>query len=211
MASSSPQWLRWAREIQALAQNGLHYSENPYDLDRYKQLQAVATEILDQYSDTPLEAIQDLLQTQQGAMTPKVDVRGVVFNDNGEVLMVKELLDDGRWTLPGGWADPNEPPSIATVREIREESGYETRALKVLAVYDRDTQNHTPYVFSIYKLFFHCELIGGAPTTSMETGGVGWFAEDKLPQDLSLGRTTHQQLHRFFEHYRNPALPTDFD
>lgn len=144
-------------------------------------------------------------------MTPKVDVRGVVFNDNGEVLLVKELLDEGRWTLPGGWADPNEPPSVATVREIREESGYETRAIKVLAVYDRDTQMHAPHIFSIYKLFFRCELMGGTPTTSIETGGVGWFTEDALPQDLSFGRTTHAQLQRFFEHYRIPDLPTDFD
>lgn len=211
--SSSPQWLEWARTLQWLAQNGLHYTENVFDKERYQKLQAVAAEIVAHHTDASFETVQAFFTEQIGPSTPKTDVRGVVFNDEGKVLLVKELLDGGRWTLPGGWSDPNETPAISTEREVREESGYEVKARKVLAVYDRDKQGHPSYIFSVYKLFFLCELMGGAPTTSIETGGVGWFAEDDLPDegDLSVGRVRKAQLHRFFEHYRNPDLPTDFD
>ncbi len=211
--SSNGQWLEWARTIQWVAQNGLHYTANPYDKERYEKLLILATQIIATHTHADLNTVQAFLTEQIGPMTPKVDVRGVVFNEKGQVLLVKELLDGGRWTLPGGWADPNEPPSLSTVREVREESGYEVQAVKLLAAYDRDLQGHPSYIFSVYKLFFLCNLIGGAPTTSIETGGVGWFAEDELPieRDLSVGRVRLAQLQRFFEHHRNPALPTDFD
>lgn len=211
--SSSTNWLNWARTIQWIAQNGLHYTDNVFDKDRYEKLQALAAEIIADHTHANLNTVNEFLTEQIGPMTPKVDVRGVVFNDNGELLLVKELLDSGRWTLPGGWADPNEPPSLSTVREVREESGYEVKATKLLAAYDRDVQGHPSYIFSVYKLFFMCEVIGGEPTTSIETGGVGWFAKDELPaeDELSVGRIRLAQLHRFFEHYDNPDLPTDFD
>ncbi len=106
--------------------------------------------------------------------------------------------------------DINEPPSLAVEREVLEESGYQVKAVKLLAVYDRNKHGHPPYIFHVYKLFFRCELIGGQPKESMETGGVGFFAEDDLPP-LSITRTTTSELHRFFEHLRHPELPTDFD
>jgi ADP-ribose pyrophosphatase YjhB (NUDIX family) len=143
-----------------------------------------------------------------GYATPKLDVRGVVFRENG-ILLVKER-EDGGWTLPGGWADVGESPADATVREVREESGFETRAVKLLAVYDRNRHGHTPIPFHAYKLFFRCEIIGGAPATSVETEGVDCFGEDSLPP-LSISRVTPAQIHRFFEHLRNPGWPTEFD
>ena len=78
----------------------------------------------------------DLFACDAGYATPKVDVRGVVFQD-GKILLVQER-SDGMWTLPGGWADVGDSPADAVVREIREESGYETRATKLLALLDRN-------------------------------------------------------------------------
>ena len=139
---------------------------------------------------------------------PFWDAVAVVFRDE-KILLVKER-EDGGWTLPGGWADVGESPADGTVREVREESGYETRAVKLLAVYDRNRHGHPPIPFHAYKLFFRCEWIGGAPAGSYETDGVDWFAEASLPP-LSVSRVTAAQLHRFFEHLRNPHWPTDFD
>jgi len=203
-----PKWLDWARRLQAIAQTGLTYAPNQYDVDRYAEVSEIAAEIMAGGSDGQIAPIRDLFARQAGYATPKVDLRGVVFRDD-RILLVKER-EDGGWTLPGGWADVGESPADGTVREVREESGYETHAVKLLAVYDRNRHGHTPIPFHAYKLFFLCELIGGAPAASSETDGVDWFAEGDLPP-LSISRVTAPQIHRFFEHYRNPQWPTDFD
>lgn len=203
-------WLQWAQKLQAIAQNGLTYSENPFDIDRFQQVQQIAAEIMGTYAQRDPAFVIDLFQQERGYATPKVDVRGAVFQDN-KILMVKERFD-GRWTLPGGYGDVGEPPSLAIEREILEEAGYQTKAVKLLALYDRNhpRHNHPPFEFHIYKLFFLCELISGEPTTSIETEAVAFFAEDAIPT-LSLTRVVPSQITRLFEHYRNPDWPTDFD
>lgn len=155
--------------------------------------------------------IEALLAAETGYTTPKIDVRGAVFDAAGRILLVRETADDGRWTLPGGWADVNQTPAQSVVREIVEESGYIARAVKLAAVWDRATQGHPPMVCSVVKLCFICALEGGAPSTSLETSGVGWFGETEIPAELSLGRTLHAQLVRMFAHWREPGLPTEFD
>jgi ADP-ribose pyrophosphatase YjhB (NUDIX family) len=210
MASTGePRWLEWARRLQAVAQNGLTYSRNPFETERYEAVRQVAAEMMAAGSGAEMELILDLFKGDVGYQTPKVDTRGVVFREDG-ILLVNELLDH-KWTLPGGWADVNEAPSLAVTREVREEAGFETRAVKLLAVYDRVAQGHTPpHPFTAYKLFFRCEITGGAPAASIETGGAAFFREDEIPE-LSLARVTPRQIARMFEHYRHPEWPTDFD
>jgi len=205
-----PQWLRWSKELQAIAQIGLTYSAtNHFDMERYSRIREIASEMMSFSGDMEKGTLLELFQREEGYATPKVDVRGVVFREE-KVLLVKEVAD-GFWTLPGGWADVNESPSESVVREVREESGFETRAVKVLAVYDRSKQGHVPVLpFHVYKLFFLCELIGGEAATSFETSEVGFFAENALPE-LSLSRVTPQQIGRFFDHRRHPQWNTDFD
>lgn len=206
---NSPQWLTWAQALRALAQAGLTYTDNPFDLERYIAIRDIAAEMAALGADTDLPLVRDLFAEQTGYETPKVDVRGVVFRDD-TLLLVRELQDGGRWTLPGGWADIHEPPSRTVEREVWEESGYETRAMKLLLLYDRSRHGHPPHAFSIYKLFFLCELLGGAPADSHETGGAAFFAEDAIPT-LSIGRTTPAEIARLFEHHRHPEWPTEFD
>ena len=201
-------WLDWARRLQAIAQSGLAYEPNQYDRERYEEVREIAAEVMAEGSAGAVAPIRDLFSGQSGYATPKVDLRGVVFRES-RVLLVLER-EDGGWTLPGGWADVGESPADGTVREVREESGYVTRAVKLLAVYDRNRHGHPPIPFHAYKLFFQCEVMGGAPASSGETAGVDWFAEDDLPA-LSTSRVTAGQIRRFFEHYRHPDWPTDFD
>jgi ADP-ribose pyrophosphatase YjhB (NUDIX family) len=201
-------WLRWAQNLQAIAQTGLTYTENPFEVERYEAVREIAAEMIAAHSDHDVDLIRGLFADQSGYATPKVDVRGVVFRDEA-ILLVKERRD-GLWTLPGGWADINDSPAEATEREVYEESGYRARAVKLLACYDRNKHGHPPYGFHIYKLFFECELLGGAPTESIETAGVGFFREDDIPP-LSLPRVTPAQIAHFFEHHRHPRWPTDFD
>lgn len=203
-----PNWLTWARKIQAIGQNGLAYSKDPFDIERFEELRELALEILQNYTDSELPRIRDLFAGEHGHATPKVDVRGVVFNEDA-ILLVRERAD-GKWTLPGGWVDVNESPSESVVREVFEESGYQTKALKLLACYDRNRHPHPPHPYHVYKLFFFCEILGGSPSTSYETDGVDFFKQDAIPE-LSTGRVTSAQIDRFFEFLRSPDLPTDFD
>lgn len=208
-----PQWLRWARALQAHGQNGLYYAQDPFDCERFAAVQGVAAEMLSAGSDVSLEVVDGLLAEQAGYATPKVDVRAAVFCE-GRILLVRER-SDRLWTLPGGWADVNESPAEAIEREVWEESGYRAKAIKLLALWDRSRHEHPPHAFYIYKIVFLCELVEGeraddAQGSNLETDGAGFFAEEALPP-LSLGRVTGAQIARLFEHVRNPDLPADFD
>ena len=200
--------LTWARKVQAIAQNGLTFAQDPFDRERYTQLQELAASIVSAELDIPLGKAKALWEKEEGYATPKVDVRGGVF-DRDKVLLVRER-SDGKWTLPGGWVDVNDAPSEAVEREIYEESGYRAKAIKLAALVDRNRHPHPPLVHHIYKLFFLCERIGGAATLSHETDGVDFFPVNALPE-LSTGRTLSSQIERLYQHQLNRDLPTDFD
>jgi len=201
-------WLELAQRLQSIAQSGLYYSTNEFEIERYKMVMEIAEEMISMKTGIVKEEIHKIFISEAGHSTPKVDVRGVVFKDN-KILLVKEKVD-GKWTVPGGWADVGSSPSENAEREVFEESGYRVKAKKVLAVYDRNKQGHTPFIFHLYKIFFLCEIIGGESKSSFETEDVGFFGLDELPE-LSIGRITRKQIERFFEHYKNPNLPADFD
>jgi ADP-ribose pyrophosphatase YjhB (NUDIX family) len=208
---ADPGWLAWAREIQALAQTGLEFSKDPYDLERYAALRRLAARIMAEHTAADIRRIEELFDGETGYATPKVGVRGAVFDAAGRILMVREVVDENRWTLPGGWADVNQTPAQSVVREVFEESGYRVRAVKLAAVWDRARQAQPAMAFSVVRMFFVCALEGGAPTTSLETSEVEWFAEAEVPADLSLRRTLPQHISRMFAHWRDPGLATEFD
>ena len=202
--------LQWARKVQAIAQNGLEFTRDPFDRDRFEQLQQLVTTILTSELEVTPGQLKGLWLGDEGYATPKVDVRGGVF-DQGRVLLVRER-SDGKWTLPGGWVDVGDAPSFAVEREIREESGYLAKAVKLAALFDKNNpaHGHPPGILHIYKLFFLCELTGGTATISNETDAVDFFPVDSLPP-LSTGRATQSEIERLYQHHLNRGLPTDFD
>jgi ADP-ribose pyrophosphatase YjhB (NUDIX family) len=209
MPADEPQWLTIARELRAIAQTGLTFTADRFDRQRYERLRELAASMLARGSGEQFEVIIEILREGWGYTTPKVDVRGAAFVD-GRVLLVREI-GDGKWTLPGGWADVNQSAAECVVREIAEESGFVARARKLAAVRDYQRSGHPPRnVDSIYKMFFVCEITGGAARASDETSDAAFFARDALPP-LSLGRTTAAQIDRMFHHAEHPELPTDFD
>jgi ADP-ribose pyrophosphatase YjhB (NUDIX family) len=199
--------LDWARRLQAIAQTGVAYEgTRVYDRERYEQVRQIAAEMLAAEGEVP--AVDALLSLEAGHATPKLDVRGVVFRD-GEILLVRE---DGAWSLPGGWVDVGESPSEAAVREVLEESGFETRAVKLLALIDRDRHDYEPHAWHIWKAIVLCELAGGErqPLRS-ETDEAAFFARDALPEPLRSGAVTRVLIERAFEHREHPGWPADFD
>jgi ADP-ribose pyrophosphatase YjhB (NUDIX family) len=197
--------------LAALAQDGLTYAADDYDLDRYQQVGRLAAELLSILSGRPTDELAAELGRDSGYATPKIDVRGAIFDNRERVLLMREKID-GLWSLPGGWADPGDAPSAAVTREILEETGYHSHAVKLIACWDRDLQdNPPPLPVHVYKLFFLCRQDGTVqPPAALETLDVGWFGVHALPP-LSLGRVNHRQIERALAHHRDPSLPSEFD
>ncbi len=203
-----PNWLDWAKRLQGVAQTGLAFANNEFDRQRYTAVMAIAAAMVASGTGEDPARLEELFGAERGYATPKVAVRAAVFRE-GCILLVKERADGG-WTLPGGWADVGDSPGVAVEREAREESGYEVRAVKLAAVYDRNRHEHPPLVYHVWKLFFVCEITGGAPSPSIETEAVEFFPAENLPP-LSMGRVTPRQIAHMFEHHRHPEWPTTFD
>lgn len=209
---AEPAWLIWARDIQAIAQTGLTYAQDPFDRERYEMLRTLAARMMAAGSAELEERIEALFAQQHGYATPKLEVRVGVFDTQGRILMVREILDANRWTIPGGWADANHTAAQCAAKEVWEETGYTVRITKLAMALDRTTQGHQPpEPFTVTKLFFLGEITGGSPTTSTETSEVRFFGQDELPEDLSLGRVLPEQIAALFAHHQDPNKATDFD
>lgn len=209
---AEPAWLIWARDIQAIAQTGLTYAQDPFDRERYEMLRTLAARMMAAGSAELEERIEALFAQQHGYATPKLEVRVGVFDTQGHILMVREILDANRWTIPGGWADANHTAAQCAAKEVWEETGYTVRITKLAMALDRTTQGHQPpEPFTVTKLFFLGEITGGSPTTSIETSEVRFFGQDELPEDLSLGRVLPEQIAALFAHHQDPNKATDFD
>lgn len=189
-------WLAWAKQLQSIAQAGLTYSMDPYDLERFQQIRDMSVEIMSGHTGTEMKLIEELFANETGYATPKVDIRAVIIKDD-HILMVREKMD-GRWALPGGWADIGLSPTEVAVKEAKEESGFEVRAIRLLAVHDKKFHPHPPSPYHVYKLFIQCEIIGGQAAIGAETSEVKFFSENDLPEELSIERNTESQIRMAF-------------
>jgi ADP-ribose pyrophosphatase YjhB (NUDIX family) len=205
------EWLAIAKRIQSVAQAGLFYSQSPYDQDRYQELSNISVQILSKLTDEPIEKIGALFtEERDGYQTPKVDVRAVVFNEKGEILMVKERVDD-RWALPGGWADVGYTPSEVAVKEVQEETGLDVKTVRLLAIMDKKNHPHPEEAWYVYKIFILCKKIGGKISEdTMETSDIQYFAAENLPP-LSEPRNLTSQILMMFEYRDNPNKEVYFD
>jgi ADP-ribose pyrophosphatase YjhB (NUDIX family) len=195
-------WLEMAKKMQALAQSGLEYSDNKYDIDRYQQLRNLSLQIMNDFTGMPMEQLTHAFAGEHGYQTPKVDVRGVVFRGD-QILMVRETID-GCWSLPGGWADVGLTPKQVAAKEVWEEAGLIVVPGKLLAVLDKSVHNHPPDMYHIYKIFILCRETGGELKGGMETSETGFFGPDTFPP-LSTPRITREQISLMYEFKNNPA------
>lgn len=205
---NKPDWLKWAREIQALAQTGLTYAENDFQIERYQRLTEIAAEIIAAHSNAKFDQLAQTFFDQKGYATPKVDVRGAVVRED-KILLVQEKSDQ-RWAMPGGWADVGESPTEMVVREVWEESGFEVKPTKVIGIYDANRFGRPLELFHAYKIVFLCEITGGAARPSLETLAVDFFSFSQLPP-LSQNRTNLRYLNDIQKHLKKPDCPTIFD
>jgi ADP-ribose pyrophosphatase YjhB (NUDIX family) len=201
-------WLEWARRMQAISQAGLHFSKDVFDKERYTELLELSSEIIATYTEKPADDIKKMLAAEKGYPTPKLDVRGVVFRDR-KLLLVKEKMDE-RWSLPGGFCEIGLSAGENAIKEIKEESGFEVKPVKLLAVLDSDKHTDKPQLFHYYKIFLQCEIVGGGAQEGVETSEIGFFRESELPP-LSLKRNTAAQIQLLFTFLHNKNKASVFD
>ena len=207
-SESSQTIRRLSVELNALAESGLAFTTNQFDIERFHRVGAIAEELMNLIRTEPGEEYSQVVASTAGYTTPKLDVRGGVFNEEGRVLLVRELADNGRWTLPGGWCDVLDSPSEAVEREVFEEAGIRTKVTQLAAVLDRDKWPHWPPLDKhLYKMFFVCEPLEKLDLdyVSNETGGVGWFSVNDLPE-MSIGRTLPEQVQLLHRHWLSPGI-----
>ena len=206
--ATNPKWLKWATRLQSIAQSGLTFGENQYDIDRYQQIRDLSVEILHEYTDLKHEKITNLFASEKGYQTPKVDIRAAVFQDD-KILMVKEKID-GRWSLPGGWADVNTSVSESAIRECDEEAGAIVKPKRIIAIQMANRQNDFIYPFTIYKIIVECELLEYKFKENSETLESGFFEAENLPE-LSVERNNLNQINLCFEAKNSIVFQTIFD
>ena len=193
--------LMLAKRVQAIAENGLHYTENDYDQERYGDLEDISTQMISLVTNLSHETIKLATPEKNGYRTPKIDVRCVIFNTQDEVLMVKERVDSC-WSLPGGWCDVGYTPTEVAEKEAFEEAGIKVKAGRVLAIFDKKCHDHPEDLFYTYKIFIECAPENLEISTGMETLDVGFFKQDQIPE-LSTPRNTTYQIHKMFDFHYN--------
>ncbi len=201
-------WLELAVEIQSLAQSGLAYTNNVYDIERYNRLREIACEMINLKTDLKLDKIKDLFCNETGYQTPKIDTRAVIFKDN-KILLVHENNDT--WSIPGGWCDVLESIKSNTEKEAKEETGLDIKAKKIIALQDRNKHNQPVYAYGICKIFVLCDVVGGDFIPNIETTEYAYFSLDNLPENLAIAKTTKEQIAMCFKACKDPNWQVEFD
>lgn len=200
-------WLDWAVRLQAIAQTGLAYGKDVYDIERFEEVRQIAAEMLVEPSGQPLEVVKELFCNESGYQTPKLDTRAAIFQDN-KILLVQE--NDGLWSLPGGWCDVDQSVKDNVIKEVKEEAGLEVEAERVVAILDKHKNNPAKSAHRVTKVFILCKVIGGEFQPNLETIGSAYFELNDLPQ-LSLGKNTPEQIALCFEASHAKHWETRFD
>lgn len=200
--------IKWAMEIQSLAQAGLAYTNNVYDIERYERLREISAEIIEEKSNINLEKVKDLFCNETGYQTPKIDTRAVIFK-NDKILLTHE--NNGTWSLPGGWCDVLESVGSNTIKEVKEETGLDVETIKIISIQDRNKHNKPIYAYGVCKIFVLCNIIGGEFASNIETTEIKYFSLDEIPSNLAEEKTNREQIEMCFEAYKNVNWQTQFD
>lgn len=201
-------WLKWAMEIQSIAQNGLAYVNNDYDKERYERLREISAEMIGEKSNLSLEKVKDLFCNETGYQTPKIDTRAVIFK-NKKILLVRE--NNGTWSLPGGWCDVLESIRTNTIKEAKEETGLNVKPTKIIAVQDRNKHNTPVYAYGICKFFVLCDVIDGEFKESIETIEAKYFSIEELSDNFANEKCTREQVEMCFKAVNDKKWQIEFD
>lgn len=202
------------QQLQAIAQSGKYYTKDVFDMERYEQLEDVAKKIVAKYTGANEQQLNVFFDSDNGYVTPKVDVRAVTFNSEDKILLVNEKLSD-TWSIPGGWADIGYSAGEVAIKETREEAGIHVTPKRLIAVRDIQKHNYAKKNLSyIYRHIIECvpddNNIGDVDTS--ETDAANYFTLDEALQlKLSLNRNIPEDLELAFDCHNSKVWDTIFD
>ena len=197
-------WLKWAVELQSLAQAGLYYGKDWFDLERYERIRDIAAEMISYKTEIPVEKVKDLFCNETGYQTPKLDTRAAIFQED-KILLVQE--NNGTWSMPGGWVDVDVSVGENVVKEVKEEAGLDVTTDLVVASQDREKHNLPVYAHKVCKVFVLCSVTGGSFEKNIETVESRYFGLDELPR-LATEKNNKEQIRMCFEAYHSEKWKT---
>ena len=193
------QWLKWAMELQSLSQAGLNYAKDVFDMERYTRIREISAEIMAHKGDIPVEKVKNLFCNEVGYQTPKIDTRAAIF-ENNKILLIQE--SNGKWALPGGWADVFLSVRVNVLKEVKEEAGIEASAEMIVALLDVTKNQRKAIPYGITKIFVLCKYVSGKFEKNIETIDSRYFGIDELPE-LATNKTTAEQIRMCFDANEN--------
>ena len=185
------------KKLKAIADVGLLYSNNEYDKERYSALQNISFKLLNIVSGKSVESLKESFPLVKDYPTPKVDIRGLLLSPDKKILLIKESAD-GKWSLPGGWADIGETPKEVIIKEFKEETGLDVIPKALLAVFDKRMHEHPPQPFYAYKIVFYCEAITTHINKGFDVLDAAYFDVEHLPE-LSEDRILKSQVELLYK------------
>lgn len=201
-------WLEWTKKLQSIAQAGIEYSKDPFDIERFEQIRALSIEIMSAYTELDHSKVRTLFANETGYQTPKVDIRAAIFKED-KILMVREKVDK-KWSLPGGWADIDLSIGENIIKESMEEAGAIVKPKRIIGALDRNKHIDDAFPYSVYKIFVECDYVEGKYVENIETIESNFFAFNELPE-LSVGRNTKSQIEMCFNAREADVFETVFD
>lgn len=198
--------IKLAMELQSIAQNGLTYTKDQFDKERFERVREIAAQIMALKTDFSIEKVKDVFCNETGYQTPKIETRAAMFDKN-KILLVKE---QGKWSLPGGWVDYNATIASSTIKEVKEEAGLDIIPSRVIAIQDRNKHNSPKFAYGICKVFILCSIISGSFQPNNETTESGFFSLEELP-NLDENKTVYNQVEMCFEAFNSERWEVIFD
>ena len=167
------------KKVQAISHTGVTYSQCPYALDNYHELLEESTKMLHEYIKSevqPYDIYADMLYP-----TPQPGVRVLIVKDN-KILMAQDIdVPSDEWTIPGGWCDVDTSPVEASIKEVKEETGFDIKVTKLLALMDRNKYIESS-VYNVYSIVFLAEIIGGSNNPNFEVNKAEFFDIENIPK-----------------------------
>ncbi|MEL0445969.1 NUDIX hydrolase [Streptococcus pneumoniae] len=190
-------FVKYLQRMIALTDTGLTFTKDPFDRERYEDLRGLLSEMLNQASDLDAEELAEVLKPTSAYATPLMDVRAWIVEDEKICLVRGQGEND--WALPGGFGEVGYSPTENILKEIEEETGFEAKVERLLAVFDTNRFQLQSKQYA--KFVFECKLLDGQFQKNQEIADLQFFAIDQLP-NLSEKRITKEQIEILWQVYQ---------
>ena len=95
-------------------------------------------------------------------------------------------------------------------KEVKEEAGLNVKAIRVIAIQDRNLHNIPPYAYNVCKVFVLCEIESGSFRPNIETDESAYFGLEELPI-LAKEKNNEEQIKMCFSAYSDKNWQVLFD